>query len=149
MPGTKVGSFHARDYVTNMLSKFKSFLSSGSGHENIGSLTMDSAVFRLDFDNIEIGILELNQGKWIFRYSDQFRNQDRLSPLVDFPSVDKVYQSKFLWPFFSVRIPSLEQPAVKRIIQAEHIDENNEAQLLERFGKHTVANPFNLIPAAQ
>lgn len=132
-----------------MLRRFRKFLSTGNGHESIGSLVVDKALFRLDFDDIEIGKLELNQGCWIFRYSDEFRNQDRLTPLVDFPHLDKEYKSEILWPFFSVRIPSLEQPAVQRIIKAEHIDEENEAQLLKRFGKHTIANPFNLTSAAQ
>ncbi len=51
-----------------------------------------------------------------------------------------------LWPFFVIRIPGLGQPAVQRVIREENIDPSNEAQLLKRFGKTTIANPFTLIP---
>ena len=54
--------------------------------------------------------------------------------------------SDVLWPFFVIRIPSLGQPAVQRVIREENLDPSNEVQLLKRFGKTTIANPFTLIP---
>ncbi|MBC9890509.1 MAG: hypothetical protein F7B06_11875, partial [Opitutae bacterium] len=62
------------------------------------------------------------------------------------PHLDKLYESDALWPFFLIRIPGLGQPAIKRMISEENIDPSNEAQLLKRFGKTTIANPFTLIP---
>ncbi len=69
---------------------------------------------------------------------------DEFYPIVGFPKLDKVYKSKSLWPFFLIRIPGLGQPRVREIIKAEQLDINNEAQLLRRFGRKTIANPYEL-----
>jgi hypothetical protein len=53
-----------------------------------------------------------------------------------------------LWQFFAMRIPSLEQPEIEEILEREHIEELNSIRLLERFGKRTIANPFELKLAA-
>lgn len=66
---------------------------------------------------------------------------------MDFPDLDKHYRSEDLWPFFAVRIPSLEQPAVQRAVQDMKLDAHNEVDLLRAFGKKTIANPFVLEPA--
>ena len=63
---------------------------------------------------------------------------------MDFPDVDKVYESKELWQFFVMRIPSPEQPVVEEIIKREHIQEDDAVVLLKRFGEYTIANPFRL-----
>lgn len=63
---------------------------------------------------------------------------------MDFPDVDKVYESKELWQFFVMRIPSPEQPEVEEIIKREHIQEDDAVSLLKRFGEYTIANPFRL-----
>lgn len=82
-----------------------------------------------------------------FAYSDEFREQSEISPLVGFPEPGTVYRTKHLWPFFAVRIPSLLQPAVRQAIYDEEMDPTDEVGLLERFGRKTVANPFILEPA--
>jgi hypothetical protein len=38
----------------------------------------------------------------------------------------------------------LGQPRIREIIKAEQLDINNEAQLLRRFGRKTIANPYEL-----
>lgn len=104
----------------------------------------EKAIFLLRFNDLEIGFLILNEGTWSFLYSDDFKQQSEIKPIVEFSDVDKVYTSTALWPFFTLRIPSLSQPSVKEILQKEDIDKSNEVSLLRRFGQQTIANPYYL-----
>ncbi len=98
----------------------------------------------LRYKDLVIGILTLHQGMWRFEYSETFKSQTELAPLIDFPNKDKVYESPTLFPFFMSRIPSLKQPKVQAVIETEHIDATSELALLKRFGERSIANPFVL-----
>ncbi len=98
--------------------------------------------FILKYKEQSIGILTLDNGEWIFEYSLEFQQQDIISILANFPTRDKVYRSKDLWPFFASRIPSNNQ----LIIKNEKI-EKDLATLLKKYGKRTITNPFILTPA--
>ncbi len=100
--------------------------------------------FELTYRSLVVGTLSLRDGEWAFKYSDAFKRQDMIKPLTDFPDVEKVYTMNELFPFFVERIPGLGQPKVQEIIKKEKIDEHNEAALLKRFGRITIANPFQL-----
>ena len=117
------------------------------GHEDIKTPEDVYAEFKLKYKSLVIGFLVLNNGEWIFKYSDEFKEQDKLNPITQFPDKDKVYTNKELWPFFTIRIPGLNQPQVKEIMEEEDIDRQNEVELLERFGKETISNPYELIGA--
>jgi hypothetical protein len=67
-----------------------------------------------------------------------------LRPLIDFPDVDKIYESKELWQFFLMRILSPAQAEVEEILKGEHIREDDAVSLLKRFGERTITNPFRL-----
>lgn len=105
------------------------------------------AQFILTYKNLTIGYLTHSHGKWIYEYSEEFKKQDRLTVLTDFPRKDKKYEESFLWPFFAHRIPGLGQPQVKEIIKQENLDSKNEIDLLRRFGQKTITNPFELASA--
>ena len=105
-------------------------------------------VFLLTHGDLIIGRLSAKQGLWQFEYSREFKLQDDLRPILEMPDVQKVYQSPNLWQFFAMRIPSLGQPDVEEILEREHISETDSIRLLERFGKRTIANPFELKLAA-
>lgn len=105
-----------------------------------------SGTFRLVLRDVPVGTLSYEDGRWVFEYTDQFRTQKDLRPLVAFPEVGRRYVSDALWPFFGMRIPSLKQPAVKQAVAAEHLDEGDRVQLLRRFGRRTVVNPYELVP---
>ncbi len=107
----------------------------------------ENAHFILTFENLVIGNLYHSKGKWIFQYSEDFKNQDKIAVLIDFPSKDKKYEESFLWPFFAHRIPGLGQPKVQEIIKHEKLDSTNEIDLLRRFGHKTITNPFRLAVA--
>jgi len=98
----------------------------------------------LKVDNLIIGYLSCKDGQWIFKYSEEFKTQDEYHNLIGFPHLDGEYVSDQLWPFFKIRIPGLKQPAIKEIVEHEHIDSKNEFELLKRFGRKTISNPYEL-----
>lgn len=101
--------------------------------------------FCLKYKSLEIGRLKTENGEWIFRYSQEFKQQaSDFNILADFPNVDKEYRSKELWPMFVYRIPGLNQPRIQKIIKDENIDKNSEVDLLRRFGRKSINNPFEL-----
>ena len=124
---------------------------------NNKKLTMESSVsdvcmkkseskkFFLHLDKTLIGELTFTNNIWYFKYSDEFieRSGD-FNLIVGFPDLKKVYMSNQLWPFFKIRIPGLKQPRVKEILREENIDIENHVKLLERFGKRTISNPYEL-----
>ena len=114
------------------------------GQENIATPTDQKAKFVLIYDGSTIGYLTLENGIWKFRYSEEYQKKPIVLPIVDFPNIMIEYANKNLWPFFSYRIPGLNQPAVKNIIKKESIDENNEVELLKKFGEYTIYNPYKL-----
>lgn len=103
--------------------------------------------FELTYKQFPIGVLAFQNSVWEWTYSDRFRAQDKLVPLIEFPDVNRVYRTEELWPFFATRAPSLKRPDILQIIERERIDKNDEVALLKRFGQRTVANPFELVSA--
>lgn len=122
-----------------LINKLKSLWKSESHHSLI-SKSNQKTIFHLSFDDLLIGVLAFHEGEWFFHYSTEFKSQKTLKPLVNFPSLDKTYTSKELWPFFRIRIPGLGQPKVKAIAK----DIYDEILLLKIFGKTTISNPFKL-----
>lgn len=125
----------------------KKLLSSMSLDQRAQAPVDANAEFHLSFHGSVVGILAAKDGRWVFRYADDFRRKRDISPLMIFPDVDKVYESRDLWPFFRMRVPSLKQPSIRAIVVREHIDENDQVQLLRRFGRRTITNPFELVAA--
>ncbi|WP_421879764.1 HipA N-terminal domain-containing protein [Marinoscillum sp.] len=101
--------------------------------------------FVLKIDDLEMAYLESKDDEWIFRYTEDFRNQDTYRRLTGFSDLSKEYRASELWPFFKIRIPGLKQPMIQEIIERENIDKNSEAQLLKRFGARSTTNPYLLI----
>lgn len=117
------------------------------GQESLATPEDIHQEFILFYREHHIGTLTLQKGFWTFAYSEYFKNKKPIQPLSDFSDVNRIYQSQDLHPFFLQRIPSLEQPKVKKIVEDEKIDIHNEVDLLKRFGRLTIANPFILKPA--
>lgn len=102
--------------------------------------------FLLRHEDLAIGTLSIKDGLWTFRYTEEFINQNEIKPLTTFSNKEKTYTSKELWPFFLSRIPGLEQPGIKKIMSEEDLSDKNEVELLKRFGKKSIQNPFLLDP---
>jgi hypothetical protein len=54
------------------------------------------------------------------------------------------YISEDLWPFFALRIPSGAQNAVQEFLREQHLENADEVTMLKKFGRRSVANPFEL-----
>ena len=102
----------------------------------------DDAIFNVNLSKLHVGTLRYSDGVWYFNYSEDFKQQDSILPLVNFPSKDKVYSTRELWPFFASRIPSNAQLQVGK----NNKQKENIVALLRRFGRRTVANPYELSP---
>lgn len=129
--------------MKDQIKKIKRFLTP-STHK---SLTVEAkdATFKLLLDSLEVGILRFTRDKWFFNYSEDFKSTQGIKTLAAFPDINKEYVSEELWPFFSARIPSLSRERVKKVILEEEIHENDLLALLNRFGKKTITNPFELV----
>lgn len=107
--------------------------------------TNAEATFMLFYGVLEVGTLTLKNAKWVFVYSEDFKRQNRIKPLENFPDMDKIYESDELFPFFVARIPGLGQPKVQEALAKENPEGNEEVILLKRFGVRSIANPFELV----
>jgi hypothetical protein len=119
--------------IKNILKLFKS----EEGQEDFYTPTDVEVVFSLTYRALEIGTLSLNEGQWTFQYSESFKKQDKIKPLLDFPNVNRKYTSEELYPFFIQRIPGVGQNVRK-------FENLSEVDLLKKFGKQTISNPFVL-----
>ena len=116
--------------------KFSWFINSKGKNNTIEDKPVE---FILKFDKLKIGILSFTDNTWFFSYSEEFKSQKEILPLVNFPTVNKEYMSDELWPFFVSRIPSTAQ---------RQLSEENQATttLLKIYGRKTIANPYQLVP---
>lgn len=128
-----------------MLDTIKKYI--GFIPQHLSELKQGSEIrsFILSYKQKDIGYLEFRDDKWTFHYSEWFKSQGKLVPLLEFPDVEKTYYSEKLWPFFASRIPS----KVNR--DDTTCNDNGEtlslADLLEKFGRKTINNPFILEPS--
>jgi len=131
------------------MQRFKDVIRGWLGRESIQTPAEARAHFRLCYGELPVVDLSVKDGVWTLRYTDEFRSQDKLRPLVEFPDVNRTYASEELWPSFSMRIPSLQQSSIRRIVDREKIDETDEVELLRRFGRRSIANPFELCDCSE
>ena len=103
-----------------------------------------SVEFNLMLNNLHIGVLKLQNGKWYFKYADEFIAQTDIKPQVNFPNKEKEYISSKLWPFFASRIPGIGQPEVKDFLHKAGLSYANDVDLLKEFGKRTITNQYVL-----
>ncbi|TCD10574.1 hypothetical protein EZ449_09525 [Pedobacter frigidisoli] len=127
-----------------MINKLKKIFSNKTTHPISLEHQETSHLFALKYQDLEMGSLKFINNKWIFEYSELFKKQNEITPLIDFPDLDKSYKSEILWPFFSNRIPSLKQPRVQEYIAKHPTESKNTVKLLELFGEYSVNNPFKL-----
>lgn len=104
----------------------------------------ENGKFELLLEDKVIGTLEYKNNKWIFRYSDEYKKEKFMLPLLNFPDINKVYEFEDLVPFFATRIPNLNQPYHQKKIDKYNGDKNNLVSLLKIFGKKSINNPFEL-----
>lgn len=126
------------------MTKFKKLLARLFWSESQNDMvlaTEDDATFNVNLGKLLVGTLLYSAGVWYFSYSNEFKLQNRILPLANFPSKDKEYSTRDLWPFFASRIPSNAQLQIEKDKPKE-----DAVTLLRRFGRRTVANPYELFP---
>lgn len=113
---------------------------SESQHDKVLASENDAA-FNVNLGKMLVGTLLYSAGIWYFNYSNEFKLQNRILPLANFPLKDKKYVTRELWPFFASRIPSNAQLQIEKDKPKEDV-----VTLLRRFGRRTVANPYEVFP---
>ena len=104
--------------------------------------------FVIKYKSLNIAELTTDEeNNYVFKYTDDFKEQYNkeekyVRKIAGFKNVDKIYKSKYLYPFFLSRIPDPKRPIIHEIVQKEKIDPNNPLALLERFARKTLDNPF-------
>ncbi len=96
--------------------------------------------FTLRLGDVEVGKLRFGNGQWCFEYTASYQQlvqSGEMNEVIGFPDVQKFYTSPTLWPFFRIRLPG-------KYIEAELDQELHEAELLERYGRRTSLNPYEL-----
>ena len=128
---------------TEIMDKMQYLFKSDDQEIELSTPIDTNAEFNLLYKKLVIGTLKLNNGIWVFIYSNDFKEQEEISPITDFPDKNKTYQTSSLFPFFASRIPSLQRLKIQNII-ADNFTKN-EVSLLKMFGKQSITNPYHLI----
>ncbi len=103
-----------------------------------------NALFELRYKNKLIGTLRHIDNNWIFQYSEEYKQNPFVTPLVNFPDINKTYISEEIPPFFAARIPTVNKPAQKAKLKKHNADPTDLIAMLEIFGRYNVNNPFEL-----
>jgi HipA-like protein len=128
-----------------MIEKLKKILWKVDGMEFTDNPAGSKGAFQLKYRKQVIGVLSYENNQWTFEYSDEFRKDQVINPIIDFPDPDKVYTNEQLWPFFASRIPSLNQSFQFKKIEKANIKRDDSVGLLRLFGNETITNPFRLL----
>lgn len=134
--------------MVKLFKKLKKYSTNNNVSESNLNIDFDTNLhykFKLLYQNNIIGVLKYENKTWVFEYSDWFKNQNYLQPLLQFPNTSITYRSSILWPFFESRIPSSNQKKLKEYFAKHPKDKNNTAKLLSKFGKFSINNPYKLI----
>ncbi|MBN4085245.1 HipA N-terminal domain-containing protein [Flavobacteriaceae bacterium AH-315-B10] len=102
--------------------------------------------FELSYEDKLIGTLEFAEDTWIFKYSEEYKKELFVLPMIDFPDVNKKYVFDELMPFFATRIPNLNQPYHEHKLEKLEGDKKSLVSLLKIFGEKSINNPFELKP---
>jgi hypothetical protein len=76
-----------------MFSVLKGLFKEPLGMASTKSQAQSSERFELGYKELEIGTLTFKDGEWVFRYSEEFKRQAEIQPVIDFPDVTKTYRS--------------------------------------------------------
>jgi HipA-like protein len=128
-----------------MIEKLKKILWKVDGMEFTDNPAGSKGAFQLKYGKQLIGILSYENNQWTFIYSDEFRTNQIINPIIDFPDPDRIYTNEQLWPFFASRIPSLNQSFQFKKIDKAKIKQDDSVGLLRLFGNETITNPFRLL----
>jgi HipA-like protein len=133
--------------ILKLAERMLNFAKRGGRQMNLGTFTPKNARarFSLRLGQLLVGSLAVDDGRWTFRYSDEFRQRADARPLPVFPDLHKTYVSEELFPFFRMRVPSLKRKSVRAVMAKAGLPETDQVALLREFGRRTISNPFELV----
>ena len=73
--------------MNNMLKKIAKAIWGREGMDERVTPDDLQAQFTLSYNKLAIGYLSINQGKWVFEYSEEFKKQGKILPLSNFPNI--------------------------------------------------------------
>lgn len=126
--------------MKRLINLLKNFRWNASDSANYTLEDAPNSTFVLSLGNINVGYLEFQDDIWQFYYSNEFKSQNEILPLVNFPDKEQTYQvnGDNLWPFFMSRIPGESR------LKKDGKDKMDLVSLLKFYGKRTIANPYTL-----
>ncbi len=93
---------------------------------------------------------DVNQPKYTFRYvrgADRAWREVKFRPLLDFPKVDRVYESRWLFPLFTGRAFNRTRPDFADYVYRLGLpNEADPIQILERNGGRRVTDAYEVFP---
>lgn len=99
-------------------------------------------------ESFKIGILTRRDGMYYFEYVKDLKAAFRagFSCMVGFPSLGAKYESEFLFPVFSTRLPSKNRPDMDKILKYYNMEKHAEYELLKISGakSHTDYYEFRM-----
>lgn len=127
---------------------FSNFIGRPEGLERISTNASNTVLFDVWYASphgkVDVGRLELRNGLWRFWYVDSFKSNTELPLIINFPDIDKEYESDELWSFFVERIPGLEQQWVQDTLRKNHVEDVEMSVLLDLFSRETLTNRYVL-----
>ncbi|MCF6353032.1 MAG: HipA N-terminal domain-containing protein [Cyclobacteriaceae bacterium] len=132
-----------KEKIKNLFQKLTPWFGDDEFLAKLNSET-ENGKFQLLFEDSLIGTLEYLDDKWVFKYSDEFKKDQFVLPLIDFPDIEKVYEFEELMPFFATRVPNLNQPYHEQKLEKLKGDKTSLVSLLKVFGEKSINNPFEL-----
>lgn len=89
-----------------------------------------------------VGTLTQEGAEFVFQYASGYRSDNSAEPLPAFPDKDEVYRSNVLFPFFAVRLPSLDRPDIREAMKEKDVSEDDLLRLLGRLARKGITNPY-------
>lgn len=126
-------------------------LSATSPSDVAGGLRREYRVVWQDKESralVHVGWLEHADGEFTFCYTDDARRHDRFAPFPSLPSVDEVYSSSELFPFFALRLINTADPDYSAALDSLGLsrDRATPAELLARAPSDSPHDTIQVVP---
>ncbi|MEX2375377.1 MAG: helix-turn-helix domain-containing protein [Dehalococcoidia bacterium] len=97
---------------------------------------------------VHVGWLEFTGSEFVFSYTDEARTRAAFEPFTAFPTLDQIYRSPTLFPFFAARIASAADKGFEAIIDALGLskEQATPAELLARSSPESPHDTIQVVP---
>lgn len=97
---------------------------------------------------VHVGWLEFTGAEFVFSYTDEARTRAGFEPFPAFPTLDQIYRSPALFPFFAARIASAADSGFEAVIDALGLskEQATPAELLARSSSESPHDTIQVVP---